>query len=231
MSIRYRSDIKVSGWCLIDVDLMVFLCQIDVKSTLIWKSLLPGNPHCLCWHNHHIIAVTRMPTWWFAYGLATDRHQALSNHHTDLTVTIVSHEWQNMKYIYIYMKYIYICIPQAILERGQEAINHLVPSSLACSSPHTDNRHIETKMLWFWWNFHHWLHWKLSKWQLSVQPVMKISSQSRKFHIKWQYFGFSTLGFHISQPIQYQAIAWTNAALLSFKNLWTKLKYQTFHSR
>ena len=36
----------------------------------------------------------------------------------------------------------------------------------------------------FWWNFHHWLHWKLSKWQLPVQPVMKISS-------KWRHFRFS----------------------------------------
>ena len=34
----------------------------------------------------------------------------------------------------------------------------------------------ETEMSSFWWNFHHWLHWKLSKWQLLVQPVMKISS-------------------------------------------------------
>ena len=36
----------------------------------------------------------------------------------------------------------------------------------------------------FWWNFHHWLHWKLSKWQLPVQPMMKISS-------KWRHFRFS----------------------------------------
>ena len=42
----------------------------------------------------------------------------------------------------------------------------------------------ETKMSSFWWNFHHWLHWKLSFWQLSVQPVMKISS-------KWRHFRFS----------------------------------------
>ena len=36
----------------------------------------------------------------------------------------------------------------------------------------------------FWWHFHHWLHWKLSFWQLPVQLVMKISS-------KWQHFRFS----------------------------------------
>ena len=29
--------------------------------------------------------------------------------------------------------------------------------------------------------FHHWLHWKLSKWQLPVQPVIKISSKRRHF--------------------------------------------------
>ena len=38
----------------------------------------------------------------------------------------------------------------------------------------------------FWRNFHHWLHWKLSFWQLSVQPVMKISS-------KWRHFRFSVV--------------------------------------
>ena len=42
----------------------------------------------------------------------------------------------------------------------------------------------ETKMSSFWWNFHHWLHWKLSFWQLPVQPVMNISS-------KWRLFRFS----------------------------------------
>ena len=42
----------------------------------------------------------------------------------------------------------------------------------------------ETEMSSFWRNFRHWLHWKLSFWQLSVQPVMKISS-------KWWHFRFS----------------------------------------
>ena len=44
----------------------------------------------------------------------------------------------------------------------------------------------ETEMSSFWRNFHHWLHWKLSFWQLSVQPVMKISS-------KWRHFPFSVM--------------------------------------
>ena len=35
----------------------------------------------------------------------------------------------------------------------------------------------ETKLLSFWWNFHHWLHWKLSIWLLPVEPVMKFSCQ------------------------------------------------------
>ena len=39
----------------------------------------------------------------------------------------------------------------------------------------------------FWQNFHHWLHWKMPKWQLSVQPVMKISA-------KWQHYHFSVPG-------------------------------------
>ena len=33
------------------------------------------------------------------------------------------------------------------------------------------------------WNFHHWLHRKLSFWQLSVQPVMEISSNWRHFRV------------------------------------------------
>ena len=49
---------------------------------------------------------------------------------------------------------------------------------------HVNTLYTETEMSSFWWNFHHWLHWKLSKWQLPVQPVMKISS-------KWRHFRFS----------------------------------------
>ena len=47
-------------------------------------------------------------------------------------------------------------------------------------------QYTETEMSSFWWNFHHWLHWKLSKWQLPVQPVIKISS-------KWRHFRFSVI--------------------------------------
>ena len=51
----------------------------------------------------------------------------------------------------------------------------------------------ETEMSSFWWNFHHWLHWKLSKWQLPVQPVIKISS-------KWRHFRFSvqSIGYYVA---------------------------------
>ena len=41
----------------------------------------------------------------------------------------------------------------------------------------------EIEMSPFWQNIHYWLHQKLSKWQLLVQPVMKMSS-------KW-HFHFS----------------------------------------
>ena len=33
---------------------------------------------------------------------------------------------------------------------------------------------IKTKTSSFWWNFHHWLHCKLSLWQLPMQPASKI---------------------------------------------------------
>ena len=56
----------------------------------------------------------------------------------------------------------------------------------------------ETEMSSFWRNFNHWLHWKLSFWQLPVQPVMKISS-------KWRHFRFSVKhkqsGCHFSDDI------------------------------
>ena len=47
----------------------------------------------------------------------------------------------------------------------------------------------------FRWNFHHWLHRKLSIWQLLVQPVMKISSNdiSISVSIKTGYGNISCL--------------------------------------
>ena len=42
----------------------------------------------------------------------------------------------------------------------------------------------DREMSSFWRNYHRWQHWKLSKWQLPVQPVMKILS-------KWQHFHFN----------------------------------------
>ena len=44
----------------------------------------------------------------------------------------------------------------------------------------------ETEMLSFWQYLPHWLHWKLSKWQLPMQPVMKILS-------KWWHSHFSVV--------------------------------------
>ena len=41
----------------------------------------------------------------------------------------------------------------------------------------------------FWRNFHHWLHWKLSLWQLSVQPVMKILSKMKTCPFQWRQTG------------------------------------------
>ena len=39
------------------------------------------------------------------------------------------------------------------------------------------------------WHFHQWLHWKLSKWQLPMHPLMKISSKWRTFQclIPYEY--------------------------------------------
>ena len=69
----------------------------------------------------------------------------------------------------------------------------------------------ETEMLSFWWNFNHWLHRKLSFWQLSVQPVMKISS-------KWRHFCFSDmyireLGYRRWWPVAC-SVSWTSDILI-----------------
>ena len=66
----------------------------------------------------------------------------------------------------------------------------------------------ETKMSSFWRNFNHWLHWKLSFWQLPVQPVMKISS-------KWRRFRFSdTVSSMVNVCIRY-VIFWTKGEIFS----------------
>ena len=52
----------------------------------------------------------------------------------------------------------------------------------------------ETEMLSFWWNFHHWLHWKLPCWQLPVQSVIEISSQLT-FPFQWRC-GVSLMANH-----------------------------------
>ena len=66
------------------------------------------------------------------------------------------------------------------LHSANEGLHYKVTQSLIGWA----QTYTETKMSSFWWNFHHWLHRKLSKWQLSVQPVTKISS-------KWWHFRFS----------------------------------------
>ena len=48
---------------------------------------------------------------------------------------------------------------------------------------HKRNTISEMKMLLFWQHFHHWLQWKLSKWQLPLQPVMKIISKWHSLYV------------------------------------------------
>ena len=61
-----------------------------------------------------------------------------------------------------------------------------------------------------WWIFQHWLHWKLSKWQFPVQPVMKISSKWQHFHYNvfviycqplWMTSSAKQHGYH-GEPVQ-----------------------------
>ena len=48
-----------------------------------------------------------------------------------------------------------------------------ITSSFHKKIPATHPIQTETEMSLLWWNFHHWVYWKLSKWQLPVHPVMK----------------------------------------------------------
>ena len=58
-----------------------------------------------------------------------------------------------------------------------------------------------TKMqILFWWNFRYWLHRKLSKRQLPVQPVTKTPS-------KWRHFGFSVITRYLY--LESANIVWT----------------------
>ena len=86
---------------------------------------------------------------------------------------------------------------------------------ISCTNPsiHSIPRLTETKMSSFWRNFNHWLHWKLSFWQLPVQPVMKISS-------KWRHFRFSAadgspdpfsnLQYRVHSVFQDDVMPWTH---------------------
>ena len=51
----------------------------------------------------------------------------------------------------------------------------------------------ETEMWSFWRNLRHWMHWKLSFWQVPMQPVTKISSKWRHFHFSLAVLTLGTL--------------------------------------
>ena len=67
----------------------------------------------------------------------------------------------------------------AILSRGNE-LNKLKKYALIT----------DTEILSFWWNFHHCLYQKLSKWQIPLDSVMKISSICRLFPFQWYCYVF-----------------------------------------
>ena len=77
----------------------------------------------------------------------------------------------------------------------------------------------ETEMSSFWRNFHHWLHRKLSKWQLSVQSMIKISS-------KWQHFRFSELRRTAGGSAHWVVWLWLSFKKIHFKTL--SAKWQPF---
>ena len=77
----------------------------------------------------------------------------------------------------------------------------------------------ETEKSSFWWNVHHWLHWKLSKWQLPVQPVMKISSKWRHFCFSEQWKGHPNAIYYMYHRYQiycfiYSSLYWIRPCML-----------------
>ena len=58
----------------------------------------------------------------------------------------------------------------------------------------------------FWRNLRHWLHWKLSKWQLPVQPVTKISSQWRHIRSSVIVRCQCHLQYSVAQPLSQSVI-------------------------
>ena len=89
-------------------------------------------------------------------------------------------------------------------------------------------QYTETKMLSFWLNFHHWLRWNLSKRQLPVQAVVKISSK--------RYFHFSDMRIPVVEKGPwYGSLFSTKASVSRFahwnKYFWTtwSLKQISFH--
>ena len=95
---------------------------------------------------------------------------------------------------------------------------HRQTSSLSSSST-------ETKMSSFWRNFHNWLHWKLSFWQLP-QPEMKISS-------KWRHFRFNDIvviksGVNKHTKGVNAGVRWmffSGKQVISFVLVWITLRY------
>ena len=78
-------------------------------------------------------------------------------------------------------------------------------------------RKLGSRSWWCIWNFHHWLHLKLSFWQLPMLPVMKISSKlthwGRVTHICVSRLTIIGSDNGLS-PDRRQAIIWTNVGLL-----------------
>ena len=62
--------------------------------------------------------------------------------------------------------------------------------------------YVEMEDFSFWQNFHPWSHWKLSKWQLPVQPVMKIFFKMIAF--LYQYICLGHIGLRKESNFTFQ---------------------------
>ena len=66
--------------------------------------------------------------------------------------------------------------------------NSLVITYFTIVNIYKHSKNTVKEMSSFWLHFHHWLHWKLSKWHLPVEPVTKMSSKC--------HFNFSESFWH-----------------------------------
>ena len=153
------------------------------------NGLSPDRRQAIIWTNAGSLSIGPLRTY-FSENVIKIEQFSLKKMHVKMSSTRWSPSCLGLKLIReIYEKW---CDTWYILQQysmqlksyrfSKYLLNNVPPRrQFGSSRPPMTAVHIETGMLSFWWNFRHWLHWKLSIWQLSVQPETKISSKLPRF--------------------------------------------------